>query len=92
MSDLEIGLEVVEPCQFEPEIYHVKSVHSGQSQRQKTTVAAKKDSTVLTGEASTIEMSPLHKPFLPGACVYDIRHCILMYTQVSLRTIQLIMC
>ena len=65
MSDLEIGLEVVEPCQFEPEIYHVTSVHNGQSQRQKTTtVAAKKDSRVLTGEASTIEMSPLHKPFL----------------------------
>ena len=89
VSDLDTHLEVVEPCQFEPEVYRTMSDHSGQRQHQKTTtVEVKKGSMVLTGEAlhgvvlilqSMTEMSPQHKTFLPGTCVYHKWHCTLMY-------------
>ena len=91
MSNLDTDLEAVEPCQFEPEVYCTMSDHSSQRQHQKkTTVEAKNDYMVLTGEAlhavvlilhSTTEMSPQHKTFLPGARVYHKWHCTLMYIQ-----------
>ena len=56
VSDLETDVEVVDACQFEPEVYRTMSDHNGQRQRQKTTtVKAKKDSTVLTGETICME-------------------------------------
>ena len=79
---LKTDLEAVGVCQFEPEVHSAMSDHNSQRQRHETTtVEAKKDSTVLTGETlhgaeltlqSTTEMSPQHakhKPFLPCRCL-----------------------